>query len=193
MKPARAGERTGRMWFPSSITLRTFERPSTPPMLSNRWIDPCGKSLKPKGPSPPRHRSRRYFIWPLQISPKNGQCRYGAGSQRWISLRSSSVTECRCDKNGGRLWRHCFTEFIAWWAKTKLAQGQLILSLSRLSRHHPDAQVALQQSPILQDDNLQVNERAVKNQGRSGICHEPLRPFTQLNEHSLGISTFPEF
>jgi hypothetical protein len=32
------------------------------------------------------------------------------------------------------------------------AQRRLMLSLNLLSRHHPDAQVALQQSPILQDD-----------------------------------------
>jgi len=32
------------------------------------------------------------------------------------------------------------------------AQGRLTLSLNLLSRHHPDARVALQQSPILQND-----------------------------------------
>jgi hypothetical protein len=54
-----------------------------------------------------------------------------------------------------------------------------------LSRHHPNAQVALQQRLILQDDNLQVNQRWIENQGRSVICYESLKPFTQLNEHSL--------
>ena len=60
-----------------------------------------------------------------------------------------------------------------------------MLPLSLLSRHHPDAQVALQQSLILQDDKLQVNERWIGNQGRSVICDESLMPFTQFNEHSL--------
>ena len=32
------------------------------------------------------------------------------------------------------------------------AEGRLMLSLNLLSRHHPDARVAFQQSPILQDD-----------------------------------------
>ncbi len=34
-----------------------------------------------------------------------------------------------------------------------MAQGWLAPSLNHLSQHHPDAQVALQQSPILQDDH----------------------------------------
>lgn len=63
-----------------------------------------------------------------------------------------------------------------------------MLPLSRLSRHHPDAQVALQQSLILQDDNEQGNQRSIRNQGRSVICYESLKPFTQLNEHSRRYS-----
>ena len=43
------------------------------------------------------------------------------------------------------------------------AQRQLTLSLNLLSRHHPDAQVALQQSPILQDDIY----RLIKNRMKS--------------------------
>jgi len=63
-----------------------------------------------------------------------------------------------------------------------------MLPLSLLSRHHPDAQVALQQSLILQDDNLQVNERSIGNQDRSVICQKTVKPFTQLNEHSQQLS-----
>ena len=55
---------------------------------------------------------------------------------------------------------------------------------SLMSRHHSDAQVALQQCPILQNDNIQVNIEMCKFQDRSVICQISIVPFTQLNEHS---------
>jgi hypothetical protein len=60
--------------------------------------------------------------------------------------------------------------------------------LGLLSRHLPDAQGALQQSLILQGDNLQVNKRVIGKQDRSVICQKSVTPFTQLNEHSLGTT-----
>ena len=51
---------------------------------------------------------------------------------------------------------------------------------SFLSRHRPDAQVALQQSPILQNDMDKLMRR-----GYNVNCEvKPLRPFTQLNEQT---------
>ena len=41
-------------------------------------------------------------------------------------------------------------------------QRQLTLSLNLLSRHHPDARVALQQSPILQDDIYKLMKDRLK-------------------------------
>ena len=41
-------------------------------------------------------------------------------------------------------------------------QRRLMLSLNLLSRHHPDARVALQQSPILQDDIYKVMKDRLK-------------------------------
>ena len=43
-----------------------------------------------------------------------------------------------------------------------MAQGQFTLSLNLLSRHHPDAQVALQQSLILQDDIYKLMKDRLK-------------------------------
>jgi hypothetical protein len=52
---------------------------------------------------------------------------------------------------------------------------------SFLSRHRPDAQVALQQSPILQSDLDRVTKA-----GYNGKCElKSLRPFTQFHEHTL--------
>ena len=42
------------------------------------------------------------------------------------------------------------------------AQRRLTLSLNLLSRHHPDARVALQQSPILQDDVSKLMKNRLK-------------------------------
>jgi hypothetical protein len=42
------------------------------------------------------------------------------------------------------------------------AQRRLTLSLNLLSRHHPDARVALQQSPILQDDIYKLMKYELK-------------------------------
>ena len=55
-----------------------------------------------------------------------------------------------------------FIEFCRLPAKTKVAQSQLTLVLSLLSRHHPDAQVALQQSPTLQGDIYKLMKDRMK-------------------------------
>ncbi len=55
---------------------------------------------------------------------------------------------------------------------------------SFLSRHRPDAQVALQQSPILQNDMDKL-----MRMGYNVNCEvKPLRPFTQLNEQTPNLS-----
>jgi len=60
---------------------------------------------------------------------------------------------------------------------------------SFLFRHRPDAQVALQQSPILQNDIDRVMEMGYNRKSklalRSVLRSESLRPFTQLDEHTL--------
>ena len=55
---------------------------------------------------------------------------------------------------------------------------------SFLSRHRPDAQVALQQSPILQSDMDRITEAGYncKREVKS------LRPFTQFHEQTLDCS-----
>jgi hypothetical protein len=52
---------------------------------------------------------------------------------------------------------------------------------SFLSRHRPDARVALQQSPILQGDMDKLRE--MNYNGKYKV--KSLRPFTQLVEHTL--------
>jgi hypothetical protein len=62
---------------------------------------------------------------------------------------------------------------------------------SFLFRHRPDARVALQQSPILQNDIDKVMEMNYNIKSelvlRSVLCSESLRPFTQLNEQTQKI------
>jgi hypothetical protein len=52
---------------------------------------------------------------------------------------------------------------------------------SFLSRHRPDAQVALQQSPILQSDMDRITEAGYN--GKREV--KSLRPFTQFHEQTL--------
>jgi hypothetical protein len=51
---------------------------------------------------------------------------------------------------------------------------------SSLFWHHPDAQVALQQSPILQGDMDKLREMDYNDKYKA----KSLRPFTQLLEHT---------
>ena len=59
---------------------------------------------------------------------------------------------------------------------------------SFLSRHRPDAQVALQQVPILQNDLDKVMKMNYNSKGKvelhSELCGKLIRPFTQLNEQT---------
>ena len=59
---------------------------------------------------------------------------------------------------------------------------------SFLSRHRPDARVALQQSPILQSDMDKVTQMNYNGKRevtlRSVLRSESLRPFTQLDEQT---------
>jgi hypothetical protein len=56
---------------------------------------------------------------------------------------------------------------------------------SLLSRHRPDAQVALQQSPILQSDMDRITE--ARYNGKREL--KSLRSFTQFHEHTLIIGS----
>jgi hypothetical protein len=67
----------------------------------------------------------RYQVWRSCSSVRNKEAAFGGTFLLSLSLKSQNKIK---------------------------AQGQLTLALSHLSRHHPDAQVALQQSPILRGD-----------------------------------------
>jgi hypothetical protein len=54
---------------------------------------------------------------------------------------------------------------------------------SFLSRHRPDARVALQQSPVLQSDMDKLREMSYNGK----YIVQSLRPFTQLLEHTHEI------
>jgi hypothetical protein len=67
---------------------------------------------------------------------------------------------------------------------------------SFLSRHRPDARVALQQSPILQGDMDKLREMGYNDNRKSSFATsmedrlKPLRPFTQLLEHTLSYPCY---
>jgi hypothetical protein len=64
--------------------------------------------------------------------------------------------------------------------RDKRSSGNNYVCGSFLSRHRPDARVALQQSPVLQSDIDKVMEMNYNSKNEA----EALRPFTQLNEQT---------
>ena len=119
-------------------------------MRLNQSTALCGRSSRPREPFQLKHRSWRYFIWHLKTSRKNGQCLYGAGVQRWTNLLSSSVIAYNCDEHKEPAFGGTVLLSLSLNSQNKIkVQRRLMLSLNLLSRHHPDARVALQQSPIL--------------------------------------------
>jgi hypothetical protein len=77
-------------------------------------------------------------------------------------------------------------------SQNRKSSGSDYICGSFLFRHRSDAQVALQQSPILQNDIDKVMEMNYNIKSeltlRSVLRSESLRPFTQLNEHTRWIT-----